>query len=411
VSVFAEGYEFVNNRKKYLVFEDNFQSSILEMLKKSGQTPSYERLKQVCAPHETLDGMAQHEQKSKESYENFLKPKNTIPDPEHPVPFSRRNPQQPAPPMGTDDALACAFALSFYTGSNVYQKVNRSASIIARHGNGEATTMAKENKKFEETSIIMYYLIKALSYIDFYWGVVSRAIILDTQELNEYKPGNLVTWIQFSSSAKGDKPPEHFSSRNTIFFIYSLTGRCIKDYSNFPGEEEVLFPPHSTFLVNHVEPFGLQTHIYMRQVELGLCKYSIMWVDDHIFDEWWGNKIYMEKASTMGADVNVHFIPKSSTDAAISFLRSGFGERLRDSDKFRIVTDMTREKETPADDAGARLLLNVHELGFDCHCLVFAMDEENARNKVNALISSEYRHKITITDSSQVLEEFIRFAN
>jgi hypothetical protein len=72
---------------------------------------------------------------------------------------------------------------------------------------------------------------------------------------------------------------------------------------------------------------------------------------------------------------------------------------------------MTREKETPADDAGARLLLNVHELGFDCHCLVFAMDEENARNKVNALISSEYRHKITITDSSQVLEEFIRFAN
>ena len=37
VNLYVEAYEMVNNRKKYLVFEDNFQSSIASMIRDVGQ--------------------------------------------------------------------------------------------------------------------------------------------------------------------------------------------------------------------------------------------------------------------------------------------------------------------------------------------------------------------------------------
>ena len=83
----------------------------------------------------------------------------------------------------------------------------------------------------------------------------------------------------------------------------------------------------------------------MRQIELGFCQWSILWVDDRIFDENWENKKHMEYAATRAIDLNVHFIPKASTDNALSFLRSVFGQRLKNRDIFRIITDMNRENE------------------------------------------------------------------
>lgn len=388
VILYTEAYELVNNRKKYLVFEDNFQSSIITLIHDIRRENPYEHLQQVCAGFETEAGMEQHKMNSNNNYRYFCNKG-----------------------MNSNDARACAFILSFYTGSNVYQTVNRGASIIARHGNGEATAL-EETDKFKETSIIMYYLIKALAHIDFYWGVVARAVNLDATELEDYKVGNLITWIQFSSSKKGDRPPKNFASRNTIFIIYSLTGRCIMDFSNFPDEEEVLFPPHSTFLVNHIEKTAhRQNRIFLRQIEPGFCKYSVMWVDDYIFFDWWENKEYMEKASTVGTDINVHFIPKSSTESALAFLHSGFGQRLKNKDTFRIVTDMTRDEETPPENAGARLLVALRNLGFKNRCLVFTMNEQGAWDKVNGLIRPSQRENITVTSNLSDLEDFINFVH
>ncbi|CAF2686977.1 unnamed protein product [Rotaria sp. Silwood2] len=53
----------------------------------------------------------------------------------------------------------------------------------------------------------------------------------------------------------------------------------------------------------------------------------------------------MEYAAVKALDMNVHCIPKSCTDSALSFLRSPFGQRLKNRDTFRIVTDMNRENE------------------------------------------------------------------
>ena len=60
--------------------------------------------------------------------------------------------------------------------------------------------------KSEYYSTFIYYLILALSHIDFHWGECIRWVNLNKGEngmyndYNDYKVGNIVTWIQFSSS-------------------------------------------------------------------------------------------------------------------------------------------------------------------------------------------------------------------
>ncbi|CAF2949826.1 unnamed protein product, partial [Rotaria sp. Silwood2] len=53
----------------------------------------------------------------------------------------------------------------------------------------------------------------------------------------------------------------------------------------------------------------------------------------------------MKKSSTLNTQVNVSFIPKSTTEGALAFLRSEIGKRLKGSDKCRTVTDMNRDNE------------------------------------------------------------------
>ncbi|CAF2069734.1 unnamed protein product [Rotaria magnacalcarata] len=147
----------------------------------------------------------------------------------------------------------------------------------------------------------------------------------------------------------------------------------------------------------------------MRQIEFGLCQHSVMWVDDHIFDDKWQNKFHMETTAKSITNINVHFIPKISTDAALIFLHSEFGQRLKNKSTFRIVTDMHRDNEYPPDNAGARFLLGVRNLGFDCHCLVFTDRESEARKHLNKTIGKPQKRRIHVTESTKELQKFVSF--
>lgn len=383
VVLIVDPNHLIKLRQKFLVFEDSFQSAVAATLLKGC---TFEELRRICWKNETGDqGRKQHDNKSSLNM-NYFTSKG----------------------MDQDTARACAYAISFYTGTSG-ETVNRSASAIARHSNGEAVDV-DESTEAKESSIILYYLIRGLSHIDFYWGIVSRAVNLYGDELRQYALGALITWIQFSSSMKGKKPPEHFADRGVIFNIYSLTGRRIQQFSNFPDEDEILFLPHSTFLVTNVQTReNGQTYIYMRQIELGLCQYCVMWVDDQIFNDRWQNKSYMEAAAKNISNINVHFIPKISTDAALIFLRSEFGQRLKNKPTFRIVTDMHRDNEYPPENAGARFLLGVRNLGFNCKCLVFTMREAEAAQQLNQTINSSQRRDIRVTTSTNELQKFVTF--
>ncbi|CAF4351613.1 unnamed protein product [Rotaria sp. Silwood2] len=379
-------------RKSHFVFEDSFNTSVLNMVDTSS---SYEKLKRICRIYEIREGvnvdkvMAEHENRVEKSYSHFTE-KN----------------------LPSDEAKALALSLSFYTGTRS-EACNRGASLIARKSNGQVLDKDVE-KEINEAAIILYYMVKALSYIPFYWGYVTRACQLTNDELNLYVPGNLITWIQFSSSKKGKKvvDSDAFKYRNTLFKIFSLTGRPIKEFSNFPEEDEVLFLPHSTFLVFnrkvHYEGGGKQV-IYMRQVELGLCKWSVLWVDDKIFDEGWENKKHMEYAAVKALDLNVHFIPKSSTESALSFLRSAFGQRLKSKETFRIVTDMNRENEELSQNAGARLIKEIRQMGFRNKCLVFTSSKKDAQRIIERELDSREQQLVAVSTATEDLRDFVNF--
>lgn len=385
----TEELEF--RRKNHFVYEDHFNSYLVNMVRADA---SYEKLKKICRTYEYKEGididtvMVEHECRVNESY-SYFRQKN--------IPL--------------DEAKALAFALSFYTGTKS-EACNRGASLVARKGNGLTFDEDIENE-INDAAIILYYLVRALSHIPFYWGYVTRTCQLTFDELNLYVPGALITWIQFSSAKKGKKAvdSEAFKNRNVLFKIFSLTGRPIQQFSNYPEEEEVLFLPHSTFLVfNRKVYYGDQKQvIYMRQVELGLCTWSVLWVDDQIFDENWENKEHMEYAAVKSLDMNVHFIPKSSTDSALSFLRSTFGQRLKNQDTFRIVTDMFRSNEASAENAGARLIKAIRQMGFRNKCLVFAMDNEKAKQTLESMLNSNETRSVSISANIEDLRNFVNF--
>jgi hypothetical protein len=140
--------------------------------------------------------------------------------------------------------------------------------------------------------------------------------------------------------------------------IYSLSGRCIEDFSDYKREEtEVLFKPYSHFMVVKTEKKEIdgsnKLYIYMREIFIGQSKKNLLWVDDKIFDPKWENKSFMEQAMKMDPLLNI--IPKISTECALAFLESQLGSS-RNPLEFRIMSDMTRNNETPSENAGARFV-------------------------------------------------------
>jgi hypothetical protein len=220
-------------------------------------------------------------------------------------------------------------------------------------------------------------------------------------------------WTQFNGTFKGNSAPNSFDfpHRNTFFKIYSLTGRPIKRFSNYEDEDEILFLADTSFLVlkHVVSHHGTQHTIYMRQVELGLSTSSILWVDDHIFKDEWDNMEHMVYAEAKDSKKNIRFIEKSNTNSALGFLRSPFGQNLKNRNTFRIVTDMHRDNEQPSNNAGACLIKGIRTLGFQNSCLLFVSNKDKSEEIIKRDLNDEQRKFTTVTTSINDLRNFIAF--
>jgi len=117
----------------------------------------------------------------------------------------------------------------------------------------------------------------------------------------------------------------------------------------------------------------------------------------------------MEKTSTFGTQINVHFISKSTTEAAIAFLPSEFEKRLKRSDTFHIVTDLNRDNESSPGDAGVRLLYEVRKLSSNQKCLIFIDDVSEGLKKLKRVLEENQLNSIPVTEDSIDLEQFVRF--
>ena len=244
VVLYQNATQLAEKRKEYAVIEDDF-SQTLERMLQTGKTLSFKNLVGACRKFERSNYIQLHYDKSQESF-NYFTNKG----------------------VDEDNAQAYAFAIAFYTGAYSWM-LSIEANLVARRTQIETLTNMDVVKVDDDAAMIMYYLIKGLSHIQFYWGVVKRYVKLSDEELADYKPGELVTWLQFSSADKRDKPPDWFKGRNAVFTIFSLTGRSIRYFSNCADEEdEVLFLPHSCFLVcrTKYDLLSRKHHIHLRQV-------------------------------------------------------------------------------------------------------------------------------------------------
>ena len=233
-------------RDEYAVVEDDFGTTLTEMLS-DRKKPSYESLVAACRKFDAEDVIQIHLLTSETSYKHFLN-KGIV----------------------ENEARAYAFAIAFYTGA-YSEMVNINANLFARRWQRNKATNAENVEVDGNAALIMYYLIKGLSHIEFFWGISERYVKMTEKDLKDYQPGEILTWLQFSSSNKViDKDSKHlqwFKERNTKFVIASLTGRSIRQFSNCAqDEDEVLFLPHSTFLVCRREYTNWKYTIYLRQV-------------------------------------------------------------------------------------------------------------------------------------------------
>jgi len=116
--------------------------------------------------------------------------------------------------LSKDEALCCALILSFYTGkdgTSTSEEINRKTSQLIRFGN---ESLSNANQSFLP---LMYFMIKALAYIPYYWGCCMRAVDLTKEEESRYVTGSIIAWTQFSSSTSVSEIPSDFAKRNTIF--------------------------------------------------------------------------------------------------------------------------------------------------------------------------------------------------
>jgi len=191
--LYENAAELMEIRDQFAVIEDDFGQALNELMKDGERSPSFINLVRSCQKYDDPDSIQMHSNKSAETYFYFM----------------RRG-------VSEDDAGAYSFAIAFYTGG-YSAALNADATILARRLVKQDHLDVDQTKVGGRGAMILYYLTRGLSHIDFYWGQVVRYINLEPEDLKDYHPGEIITWLQFSSSDKGEDDMSHFTNRNTIF--------------------------------------------------------------------------------------------------------------------------------------------------------------------------------------------------
>jgi len=104
-------------------------------------------------------------------------------------------------------------------------------------------------------------------------GEVLRGAYLPDDVISQYKPGSIITEKGFTSTTTSKAAADVFTG-NVRYIINSKNGKNVSRLSQFPEEEEIVFPPSTKFKVSKVEPItkklgngGTETihHIYMEE--------------------------------------------------------------------------------------------------------------------------------------------------
>jgi hypothetical protein len=156
--------------------------------------------------------------------------------------------QSPTGPLHSDDLSA----LADYTGP----------------GHRELNDALRSNAVDASQHARIEAIKSALQKLPPYAGPVIRGTDLPAEVIARYRPGEVITEDAFLSTTTnpGVARSPAFAG-NVEFRILSNTGRDISSFSVFPGEQEVLFPPGTNFVVvsKTVDPVTGRTVIRMME--------------------------------------------------------------------------------------------------------------------------------------------------
>ena len=285
--------------------------------------------------------------------------------------------------LSTEEKKACALALSYYTGKkDNSDRSSRNTNVLIRGQN--FFTKVNNWNDGKQYFPVLYFITKALANLPFYWGYTIRCVNMKSEIVAKYEPGTVITWLQFSSSKIGKDPAPAFSGRNTWFHIYSFSSREISQFSVYSTEKEALYSPFSHFLVFKKTVINNKTHIFMRQIEIGLYINNIVWVDDNILNANWENKGLMEKAYSIKR--NIKIIPKISTECALAFMKSFKPFIIDKTVNYKMISDMNRTNEADSHNAGARLVKYMQDNNFyNIEIMIFTSSSEKAKSELKRL--------------------------
>ncbi|NXK93955.1 NARE ribosyltransferase, partial [Formicarius rufipectus] len=90
------------------------------------------------------------------------------------------------------------------------------------------------------------------------------------------RPSQIIRFGQFASSSLWRNVSQHYGT-DTLFEVETCHGANIRNYSNYPEEEEVLIPPFETFNVTRITHKSDTTFIKLRSHGV-YSKYNCAWL-------------------------------------------------------------------------------------------------------------------------------------
>lgn len=161
-------------------------------------------------------------------------------------------------PKGFKDEYA--IALLAYTINGPLHKIFNEAVREA----GRSKEYYLRNFNFK---VLHYYLTKALQVLDVVETPACHKVFRGIRGLRiKAESQSPIRFGQFTSSSMNDQNALQFGE-DTFFSIYTCYGVSIKNFSFFPGEDEVLIPPYEKFKVSNFSKEGNRNFITLKSLE------------------------------------------------------------------------------------------------------------------------------------------------
>ena len=137
-----------------------------------------------------------------------------------------------------------------YHDGTSYIRLHQDARPLLRSDKRPSPAGAEQSTA---VGIVSRLLAEGLQKLPRHDGIVARGIrVCDLEDLvSRYAVGQVVEWRGFGSCSTDLAKAADFG--NVLFTITSNSGRTLGSYADDPKEQEVLYPPGSTFRVEGLE--------------------------------------------------------------------------------------------------------------------------------------------------------------